>query len=234
MKLTKLQIEQLKTLISKKGYPEIDVQYEILDHVACKVEVLLDENPKLKIEEAFQKVHATFGIFGFSELEESYKKLIESRMRNYFWQELRSKLVSIQVLIPILLTFCYFQSAYVLVKYFNLGEGGILLIGLAFLFFVVMWWYYSFGKGFRKYKNYASWRGNQGILMFTYLPLQFMIQGYKYVGNFNLLAPSTLGFWQIFAVLFVFTGLCILTVLPAVFSRSLEDTKKLEEVYQTV
>lgn len=34
MKLTKTQIEQLKTLISKKGYPEIDVQYEILDHVA--------------------------------------------------------------------------------------------------------------------------------------------------------------------------------------------------------
>ncbi|WP_157966161.1 hypothetical protein [Cognataquiflexum aquatile] len=34
MKLSKPQIEQLKTLISKKGYSEIDVKYEILDHVA--------------------------------------------------------------------------------------------------------------------------------------------------------------------------------------------------------
>lgn len=234
MKLNKPQIEQLKSLISKKGYPEIDVQYEILDHVACKVETMLDENPKLYIEEAFQKVHASFGIFGFSGLEESYKKLIETRLRNYFWQELKSNLLSLKIMIPILLTFCYFQSAFVLEKYFNFGEGGEFLIGLLFLAFVMVWWFYSFGRGFRKYKNYASWRGNQGILMLTYLPLQFMIQGYKYVGNFNLLDPSTLGFWQVFAVLFVFSGLFILTVLPGVFSKSLEDTKKIEEVYKLV
>lgn len=80
MRLSENQIEQLKILISKKGYPEIDVQYEILDHVACKAEVMLAENPNLKIEEAFQKVHASFGIFGFAELEESYKKLIEKRL----------------------------------------------------------------------------------------------------------------------------------------------------------
>ncbi|MCH6233194.1 hypothetical protein [Cognataquiflexum rubidum] len=234
MKLTKPQIEQLKNLISKKGYPEIDVQYEILDHVACKVETMLEENPKLNIGEAFQKVHASFGIFGFSGLEESYKKLIETRLTKYFWQELKSNLLSIKILVPLLLTFCYFQSAYVLEKYFSFGDGGEFLIGLLFLAFVMVWWFYSFGRGFRKYKNYASWRGNQGILMFTYLPLQFMIQGYKYVGNFNLLDPSTLGFWQVFAVLFVFAGLTILTALPGVFTKSLEDTKKLEEVYKLV
>ena len=234
MKLSKPQIEQLKNLISKKGYPEIDVQYEILDHVACKVETMLDENPKLNIEEAFQKVHASFGIFGFSELEESYKKVIETRMIKYFQKELISTVLSLKVFIPLLLTFCYFQSAYVLEKYFSFGEGGELLIGLVFLVFVMVWWYYSFGREFHKYKNYASWRGNQGILMFTYLPLQFMIQGYKYVENFNLLDPSTLGFWQVFAVLFVFASMVSLSSLPAVFSRSLEDTKKLEEVYKLV
>ena len=234
MKLTKPQIEQLKKLISKKGYPEIDVQYEILDHVACKVETMLGENPKLNIEEAFQKVHASFGIFGFSELEESYKKVIETRMIKYFQKELISTVLSLKVFIPLLLTFCYFQSAYVLEKYFSFGEGGELLIGLVFLVFVMVWWYYSFGRGFKKYKNYASWRGNQGILVFIYLPLQIMIQGYKYVENFNLLDPSSLGFWQVMAVLFVFASMLSLSSLPAVFSRSLEDTKKLEEVYKLV
>ncbi|MDX5478753.1 MAG: hypothetical protein LPJ98_09880 [Cyclobacteriaceae bacterium] len=43
MKLNNEQIEQLKKLISYKGYPEIDVQYEILDHVACKVEDLMSK-----------------------------------------------------------------------------------------------------------------------------------------------------------------------------------------------
>jgi hypothetical protein len=234
MKLSKPQIEQLKTLVSKKGYPEIDVQYEILDHVACKVEVMMEENPKLSLPDAFQKVHASFGIFGFSGLEESYKKLIETRLMKYFWQELESNLISIKILVPLLLTFCYFQSAYVLEKYFSFGEGGQLLIGLVFLVFVMVWWFYAFGSGFQKYKNYASWRGNQRILIFTYLPLQFMIQGYKYVGNFNLLDPSTLGFWQVFAVLSVFAGMTSLSSLPAVFRKSLEDTKKLEEVYRLI
>jgi hypothetical protein len=58
MKLSKDQITILKKLISYKGYPEIDLQYEILDHVACKVEVLLEENPKLALDDAFRKVHS--------------------------------------------------------------------------------------------------------------------------------------------------------------------------------
>lgn len=77
MKLTKEQIEQLKPMISKKGYPEIDLLYEILDHVACKVWELMGENPKLSLPDAFQKVHASFGIFGFSGFEESYKSMIQ-------------------------------------------------------------------------------------------------------------------------------------------------------------
>lgn len=44
MKLSPDQITTLKKLISFKGYEEIDVQYEILDHVACRVEVMMNEN----------------------------------------------------------------------------------------------------------------------------------------------------------------------------------------------
>jgi hypothetical protein len=37
MNLSPDQISALKKLISFKGYDEIDVQYEILDHVACRL-----------------------------------------------------------------------------------------------------------------------------------------------------------------------------------------------------
>ena len=84
MKLTKVQIEQLKKMISKKGYVHIDVQYEILDHVACKIEELLEEGPTLSLEDAFRKVHSSFGIFGFSTLEESYTKSIHARVKKVF------------------------------------------------------------------------------------------------------------------------------------------------------
>ncbi|WP_339757641.1 hypothetical protein [Algoriphagus aquimarinus] len=84
MKLSPSQIDTLKKLISYKGYPEIDLQYEILDHVACKVEVLLEEKHAMALDDAFRKVHGEFGIFGFSDLAESYTKSIEKRYQRFF------------------------------------------------------------------------------------------------------------------------------------------------------
>jgi hypothetical protein len=101
MQLNKEQITLLKEMISKKGYPETDVQYEILDHVACKVEVLMDENPKLSLTDAFQKVHASFGIFGFSELEESFKRMIEKRIRGNYIKELKHIFFSFRIIYPL-------------------------------------------------------------------------------------------------------------------------------------
>jgi hypothetical protein len=232
MKLSKSQIELLKSWIAKKGYPEIDVQYEILDHVACRIEKLLEDNPKLSLESAFQKVHAEFGVFGFSSLEESYKKMIEHRLRGYFWEEIRKVMTSAKVLMPLGLTFTFFQSGYLLEKVFGFQEGGLALIGFGFLVLMAFWWYFTFGRDFKKYQNYASWRGNQGILMFTYIPMQVMAQGYKYFGNFNLLDPANLRLWQIMIVLLVLAGFVIFSVLPGVFGRALADTRKLEEIYR--
>ncbi len=111
MQLNKEQITQLKKLISYKGYPEIDVQFEILDHVACKVEELMEHNPKLSLPDAFQKVHASFGIFGFSELEESYKKMIGKRIRCNYFQELKHFFFSYRIIYPLgLLSIFYHLS----------------------------------------------------------------------------------------------------------------------------
>lgn len=100
MKLSPSQIATLKKLISCKGYPEIDLQYEILDHVACKVEVLLEEKPTLTLDDAFRKVHSDFGIFGFSDLAESYTKSIERRYRRYFWEEFKTLFTSNRIIYP--------------------------------------------------------------------------------------------------------------------------------------
>jgi hypothetical protein len=97
MNLSPDQISALKKLISFKGYDEIDVQYEILDHVACRVEVLMEENPKLSLEEAFRKTHSEFGIFGFSDLADSYRKSIQKKFRTRYWGSLRGLLTSFRV-----------------------------------------------------------------------------------------------------------------------------------------
>ena len=105
MKLSPSQIDTLKKLISYKGYPEIDLQYEILDHVACKVEVLLEEKPEMALDDAFRKAHSEFGIFGFSDLAESYTKSIERRYRRFFWEELRAFFISYRIFYPAVVGF---------------------------------------------------------------------------------------------------------------------------------
>lgn len=74
---TKLNKEQLKTLtqfIRKRGYPELDLQLEILDHFASKVEEILAKEPRLELSKAMQKAHASFGVMGFSTIADSYMR----------------------------------------------------------------------------------------------------------------------------------------------------------------
>jgi hypothetical protein len=58
----------------------------------------MEENPKLSLPDAFQKAHVSFGIFGFSELEESSKKMIQKRLWGYYWNELKLLFISIFIL----------------------------------------------------------------------------------------------------------------------------------------
>ena len=96
-------------MISRKGYPFIDVQYEILDHVACKIEELMAQDSKLSLEAAFAKVHASFGIFGFSSLEESYLNLIQKKFTRYYWEEIKATFSSTKIIIPIGIAVAMYQ-----------------------------------------------------------------------------------------------------------------------------
>ena len=97
MKLSREQISSLKNLIAFKGYDEIDVQYEILDHVACRVEVLIEENPKLSLEEAFLKTLSEFGIFGFADLADSYRESIRKKFWSRYWTFFRRFFLSYRI-----------------------------------------------------------------------------------------------------------------------------------------
>ena len=70
-KLDKTQIDYIKSYILKKGVRYVDVQMEILDHVASAVEERMSVNETLTLDEALKEVHQSFGIFGFSSLEDA-------------------------------------------------------------------------------------------------------------------------------------------------------------------
>ena len=72
-KLTTDEVKELLAYIEGKGFKYRDVQLEIFDHLACKVEEILEKNPDLSLSDAIERAHVTFGIFGLSSIEDSYR-----------------------------------------------------------------------------------------------------------------------------------------------------------------
>lgn len=227
MKLSKDQIEQLKKLISYKGYPEIDVQYEILDHGACKVEDLMSENPKLSVPDAFQKVHASFGIFGFSTLEESYKKMIEKRLWGYYWNELKQLLTSYRIIFPLGLLFIFYQSSALL------GDSKAwILMMIGFLFISFIWVVIRYWNTHKKFKKYASYMASNSVFQLTNFGVLTCLYGHNFVYRQGGVQEGL--FVKIFigailtAIAFLFISIFI---LPRVLDRSIADTEELIQVY---
>ena len=113
--LNSAQIEQAQAFIRSRGFTHIEVEMEILDHVACAVEQLLAKDPEMPLDEAIQKVHASFGVMGFSVFEDEVKASLGKRImrmyRNYLWQCWTSltsfKMIASAALIFTLLTFWF-------------------------------------------------------------------------------------------------------------------------------
>ncbi|GGG87456.1 hypothetical protein GCM10007415_21510 [Parapedobacter pyrenivorans] len=83
MKLNKQQLKQLRAFIRQQGFTAIDLQMEIIDHVACSIEEKMGENPAATFGQALKQTHAEFGVFGFSTLKEA---MANSLRRKYFRQ----------------------------------------------------------------------------------------------------------------------------------------------------
>ncbi len=91
MSLTVNQIDQIKAFINKRGFNTIEVEMEALDHMASKIESLLEEKPDMNFDLAITKAHADLGVFGFATFEEAIfagckersKKIRKAVLRDY-------------------------------------------------------------------------------------------------------------------------------------------------------
>lgn len=85
------QLLQLKRFIILKGIKQEDVIHEILDHFACKVEELMNENIYLPFEKAVEQAYYSFGYNGFQKMTDQYEK----RLKKMVWKEFKSALPAV-------------------------------------------------------------------------------------------------------------------------------------------
>jgi hypothetical protein len=202
--------------------------------VACKVEVLLEENPKLALDDAFRKVHSEFGIFGFSDLAESYTKSIEKRYRGFFWEEVKTLLMSYRIVFPIgMIYILYWLSVYTRPFGYELSLpiwGGI-FIGLGLVFIIVKYWnMYNIDKSL---KNYVSFRSSTNSFTFFNFMMQLNLFGMRFLENpdysISFSSESILTWLSILSISACFISIFL---IPRVLNRSIEEAKRLQAIYE--
>lgn len=104
MILNEAQLEVLRQFIRQRGFKDIVVIHEILDHFACKTEEIWHTHPQLSLEEAIQKAHQTFGIMGFRPIVAAFEQQARKKYSRIFRKNLLQTLYSPRWLPLILLS----------------------------------------------------------------------------------------------------------------------------------
>ncbi len=198
MKLSVDQINHIKSRIEKKGFKYLDVQAEIIDHMASAIEDKISENPTLSVDEAYDLTYAELGIFAFSNFEESITKRIKSELFQSFLRKLKNLVFSFFIFIPIMLSLLAYtaQNSYpqnFLTICFIFMFGYTVLIGLAWL------------KIYQKdkfLKKYLTFRISFGVhLSISYVMFYLLFYSNGILTNGILNGPALVVYIAIFVLL---------------------------------
>ena len=107
------QLLQLKRFIILKGIKQEDVIHEILDHFACKVEELMNENIYLPFEKAVEQAYYSFGYNGFQKMTEQYEK----RLKKMVWKEFKSALPTVLQTKLVIISFVWCLALFAALQY---------------------------------------------------------------------------------------------------------------------
>ena len=223
MKLSVEQINLIKAFVSRRGFTYPDVQLEIIDHVASRVEQLITDNPKLSLEEAINITHGEFGEMGFSVFEDS---MISSLQKKYFklFYTIFFSFFKWQYLPAMGITVYLIQKIYIIVnqpKMFVIVGCGALLMALLFN---SIW----FNLKHKKYNKLLTMKmGNVYLLIFSVMYnvwniFGVQLQSYRYL-NIQFAAV-------VYAALMMLVTLLYITV-NKLRHQSVNDCKDLDERY---
>lgn len=90
MQLSPEQIDQLFAFTRKKRVHWFDLQAELVDHLASRIEEGMEQDPTLTFEEALRRVYAGFGLFGFAHIVQQKQVQLQRSSRGVWWRHFRS------------------------------------------------------------------------------------------------------------------------------------------------
>lgn len=85
VELTSSQINDLYAFVEKKKIKPLDVQIELVDHLASDIENEMLISPELTFEEGLKNIHAKFGRWGFDYFLQKAEQNIYKRQSRLMW-----------------------------------------------------------------------------------------------------------------------------------------------------
>ncbi len=175
MSLSEDHLTAIKNFISRKGIKYIDVQMEIIDHVASSIEEKMTADPNLPFEAALEQTHSSFGIFGFSGMEDAIVNGLGKKYRIIFWKQFGSFFGPKYILLVLLAGFLTYKLEVLMGDYQNLLTIFLLVTISLVAIITVM------GLKYKAYNKLLVYRTSVSYVMFVGLFLQI----------FNLLVNKT-------------------------------------------
>ncbi len=198
MKLSLTQINHIKSRIEKKGFKYLDVQAEIIDHMASAIEDKISDNPTLSVDEAYDLTYAELGIFAFSNFEESITKKIKSELFHSFLRKLKNLILSFFIFIPIALSVLAYRLQ-------NSYPQNFLTICYLFMFgytfFIGLAWLKIYQKD-KFLKKYLTFRISFGVhFSISYVMFYLLFFSNSFLTNSILSEPALVIYFAIFVLL---------------------------------
>ncbi len=227
MTLTQEQIQQLFSFTEKKFVRWYDLQVELVDHLANKIEAEMEGNPSLSFERALGNVYAGFGIFGFAEIvrerEKALTKANNKLMRKAFKAEFSwpNLVRSIAILLMIYTTVFTFGLKVMIILYVILYIRDIIINSKNFY----NWRAFESkkpGRGIKKNLLMLKTLPSFGLLPFFYF--QFLITHFYEVFDSSIHYSFA---QKIFFIGFLFLGTILFLASSKISKTVLEKAKEL-------
>ncbi|WP_316803888.1 hypothetical protein [Pedobacter nototheniae] len=215
MNLTKIQLNKIRIYLEEIGFKYIDVQMEILDHVASAVEEKMTENPALTFQDAVNQTQTSFGKAGFTKIEKSIIKGLGKKYWKLFLRHFCSFFHISSLWIVILSGFGLYQLQNLIANQDNFFT--VFIIAIIILFSALAYrGFKAVGyKKFMVYKISGSYAAYVGIfLMFVFQAINKPSTGMLFGLNKSYLVVS---------VLITFFGLYYSAALKTVKAGALES-----------
>lgn len=113
MTLSKEQIQQLFIFTENKFVRWYDLQVELVDHLANKIEAEMEADPTLSFERALGNVYAGFGIFGFAEIVREKQEALRKGNNMLLWNAVKAEFSWPNLIRSIAILFLIYTTVFV-------------------------------------------------------------------------------------------------------------------------